>query len=63
MTRAAPLAPPSNGGRDRPPDGPSRRRFLGGALATALAATLLPADRIAVPPPRWTGKARWIGHW
>jgi hypothetical protein len=42
---------------------PSRRRFLGGALAAGLAAALLPADRVVVPARPWTGKARWIGHW
>ncbi len=43
---------------------PSRRRFLGGALAATLAAALLPADRLVTPKPRWEiGKTRWIGHW
>lgn len=42
---------------------PSRRGFLGGMLAVSLAAVLLPADRVVTPPRRWTGKARWIGHW
>lgn len=42
----------------------SRRRFLGGSLAAALAAVLLPKDRIVTPKKKWeTGKTRWIGHW
>jgi hypothetical protein len=44
--------------------GTSRRRFLGGTLATALATVLLPKDRIVTPKKKWeTGKTRWIGHW
>jgi hypothetical protein len=43
---------------------PSRRRFLGGALAATLAAVLLPTDRVVAPKKKWeTGKTRWIGHW
>ncbi len=43
---------------------PSRRGFLGGALAVTLAAVLLPTDRTVAPKPKWeTGKTRWIGHW
>ncbi len=44
--------------------GPSRRRLIGGALAGALAAVLLPADTLRgrPEPDRWKGKTRWIGH-
>ncbi|HUQ04858.1 MAG TPA: twin-arginine translocation signal domain-containing protein [Kofleriaceae bacterium] len=43
---------------------PSRRGFLGGALAVTLAAVLLPTDRAVTPKKKWeTGKTRWIGHW
>ncbi|HVK78254.1 MAG TPA: hypothetical protein VM734_33345 [Kofleriaceae bacterium] len=43
--------------------GPSRRGWLGGVLATALAAVLLP-EHLRRPrgPDRWKGKTRWIGH-
>jgi hypothetical protein len=44
--------------------GPSRRGFLGGALAATLAAALLPADRVVSHKPRWEQtRTRWIGHW
>lgn len=42
----------------------SRRGLLGGVLAAALAAAVLPV-RDATPvklPDRWKGKTRWIGH-
>lgn len=56
--RATPVAKPSTGPR------PSRRGFLGGALAIGLAAALLPADRAMVRPEPWKAhKDRWIGHW
>ena len=45
-------------------DTPSRRGFLGGALAATLAAVLLPTDTIVPPKKKWeVGKTRWIGHW
>lgn len=46
------------------PPRPSRRGFLGGALAVGLAAALLPADRAMLRPSPWKAhKAIWVGHW
>ncbi|MEZ4402688.1 MAG: twin-arginine translocation signal domain-containing protein [Kofleriaceae bacterium] len=48
----------------RPPRRLSRRGLLGGTLATALAAVLVPRDRLLPErrSDRWHGKTRWIGH-
>lgn len=55
-TRERPLVP-------APRPGLSRRRLLGGALTTVLAATLVPRDSAPVPrTPRFAAKTRWIGH-
>lgn len=44
--------------------GLSRRGLLGGALAAALAAAVLPVKDAAPlrERNRWKGKTRWIGH-
>lgn len=53
-----------DGGKDGEVGKPSRRGFLGGALAVTLAAVLLPTDRTVPVKPKWeVGKTRWIGHW
>lgn len=45
------------------PPGPSRRRFLGGALAAVLTAAVVPRDAAPRPPrDRWRQTTRWIGH-
>lgn len=55
-TRERPLVP-------APRPGLSRRRLLGGALTTALAAALVPRDGAVAPKqPRFAAKTRWIGH-
>jgi hypothetical protein len=57
-------SPPAKSSTPAPAARPSRRGFLGGALALGLAAVLLPADRALVRPSPWKAhNDRWIGHW